>query len=85
MKGAENTELCSLGGLSLKTHDIIWTAEQHFWETISQIVKKINAERGGAGTVLLLLSRIPDIVAQFCVVVLFCFFPAEDKEMIPWK
>lgn len=45
MKGAENTELCSLGGLSLKTHEIIRTAKQHFWETISQIVKKINAER----------------------------------------
>lgn len=30
MKGAENTELCSLGGLSLKTHEIIRTAKQHF-------------------------------------------------------
>lgn len=62
MKGAENTALCSLGGLSLKTHEIIRTAKQHFWETISQIVKKINAERVGAVTVL--LSRIPEIVAE---------------------
>lgn len=30
MKGAENTALCSLGGLSLKTHEIIRTAKQHF-------------------------------------------------------
>lgn len=30
MKGAENTELRSLGGLSLKTHEIIRTAKQHF-------------------------------------------------------
>lgn len=50
MKGAENTELCSLGGLNLKTHEIIGTATQHFWETISKIVKKINAERVGAGS-----------------------------------
>lgn len=64
MKGAENTELCSLGGLSLKTHEIIRTAKQHFWETISQIVKQIDAERVGTGSILLLLSRIPEIVAK---------------------
>ena len=64
MKGAQNTELCSLGGLRLKTYEIIRTAKQHFWETISQIVKKINAERVGTGTVVLLLSRIPEIVTE---------------------
>lgn len=30
MKGAENTELCSLDGLSLKTREIFSTAKQHF-------------------------------------------------------
>lgn len=79
MKGAENTELRSLGGLSLKTHEIIRTAKQHFWETISQIVKTINAERG-AGTILLLLSRILEIVADVVPPA-----PTEKGEMIHWK
>ena len=30
MKGTENTELCSLGGLNLETHKIIRTAKKHF-------------------------------------------------------
>lgn len=83
MKGAENTELCSLGGLSLKTHEITRTAKQHFWETISQIVKKINAERVGAGTILLLLSRILEIVAD--VVPSLTPLPTKEGEIIHRK